>query len=336
MAEETEIYTIGNQKGGIGKTATAIGGAGAEAARGKKTLLIETDPSAHIARGLTWSASLEIEARQKRGIPTTPELEGWLAIEEEEAESAEKEGREATPIDLYRAPGPSLFQAMIPEATSMVGSAAKKKQKITPNQLIRVLPYEEFDLVPSHIELTNLQGWLHSVQRNRENRLRDFVLEILKMDVYDRIIIDTPPDLGPITDNALVAAAIHGGTIVPVEAETTSLNAIELFFEQIDSLREELNIVVPILAVVPNKVEDSSISTRTLRIMREQLVDQQGCLVTPFEIRKRTIQKDAYDVGRSVFSYWPKEHSPRQAIQEMRKWYTQLAEFVEQRTRERG
>jgi chromosome partitioning protein len=87
--------------------------------------------------------------------------------------------------------------------------------------------------------------------------------------------------LGNLTDNALNAAR---RVIIPIQAEATSVRALELLFDQIESVERGLNIKVQVLAVVPNLVQDSAIAKKIRTELRQAIP-----ALTPFELRKRVL-----------------------------------------------
>jgi len=75
--------------------------------------------------------------------------------------------------------------------------------------------------------------------------LRD-VIESIK-NSYDFIIIDTPPTLGLITINALVAAT-H--ILIPIQSSYLSLEGTDDLLETIDKIRKNINPRLEILGIV--------------------------------------------------------------------------------------
>ena len=329
------ILAIINQKGGVGKSALALALSAALAAKGKRVLLVDLDPTGHATRGLTWSVTGEIQAREQRGLPIPKELTHLARAEQDEQRQAEQEGREPELQELYRIDGFTLFQALVPEAVP----APSKKQprpQITPQQLIRALPGEQFDLLPAHEEMAaSLQQWLSNVP-NGEHRIRDFLNQI--EEEYDYVVIDSPPDLGPITDGILDAASdddAHGtvqsgdgGILVPLQADTESVNALDQLYGQIASLEQVLQIHVETLASIVNIYEDNKFSRKVLDKLKGV---GDNIHLAPFVIRKRNIIRDAYDAGQTVFTFWPEQRHQQADIQDLRKWFTQLADHMDAR-----
>jgi cellulose biosynthesis protein BcsQ len=143
---------------------------------------------------------------------------------------------------------------------------------------------------------------------------------------YDRVLIDCPPALGNLTDNALDAAR---RVVVPIQVEPTSVRALDLLFDQIESLERGLGVRVEVTAVVPNLVQRSGVAARIVEELRRAV----GA-VTPFELRKRVVLQDVWNGGRSTFRYVPSTPAHARARQAAIEGYRQLAAFVCARTPE--
>src|SRR3954468_1509110 len=179
--------------------------------------------------------------------------------------------------DLYLEEKNTLFEALT-------------DHKGDDGSLIHHIPHEKFDLIPSNYQMALIEQKLF-MTRNREHKLRELFEDISQK--YDVVLIDCPPNLGNLTDNALNAAR---RVVVPIQAETSSVRALDLLFDQIESIEHGLKIKITVLAVVPNLVQEAALSKRILSDLRANIP-----VVTPFEIKKRVVLQEAYDAGRSFF-----------------------------------
>jgi chromosome partitioning protein len=185
------------------------------------------------------------------------------------------------------------------------------------SDLIVQNPQEPFSVIPSTYKLMLAEQALY-MARNREHKLKGLLAELPP--AFDWVLIDCPPVLGNLTDNALNASR---QVVIPIQAEATSVRALELLFDQIESVEKGLNIQIRVLAVVPNLVQDSSLSRRILQELRESIPE-----VIRFEMKKRVLLQYAWERGVSIFAYQATSTTDEHTRQEITAQYTELAEFV--------
>jgi chromosome partitioning protein len=104
------------------------------------------------------------------------------------------------------------------------------------------------DVVPSNLRMVSAEKLIYR-ERVPEYRFKTLVEIWAATKQWDVIIIDCPPSLAILSDNALVAA---DQIIIPVESEDSSLFALELLMTQIAAARQEMRIDPEILGLVVN------------------------------------------------------------------------------------
>lgn len=106
---------------------------------------------------------------------------------------------------------------------------------------------EWFDVIPAHRDFDDLENRIRTTSY-AETWIRQEVVEPALGSDYDYVVIDSPPDLAPLSDASLIASQ-H--VIVPLLMSEASVSGFErMVDQQIRPLRQHLHI--DILALVPN------------------------------------------------------------------------------------
>jgi chromosome partitioning protein len=159
-----------------------------------------------------------------------------------------------------------------------------------------VIHHTEVDLAVSSIDLAGAELALSSMI-GRERALEKALAPV--REAYDYILIDTPPSLGLLTINALVAS---NGVIVPVQCEYLSLRGLVQLENTLSMIRENLNPEVGIEGILPTMYDNRTLHAReAVEILRENF----GDLVFDTKIRKTVRYAEAPVKGTSVLKYDP-------------------------------
>jgi len=159
-----------------------------------------------------------------------------------------------------------------------------------------VVHHTEVDLAVSSIDLAGAELALSSMI-GRERALEKAIAPVREN--YDYVLIDTPPSLGLLTINALVAS---NGVIVPVQCEYLSLRGLVQLENTLSMIRENLNPDVGIEGILPTMYDKRTLHSReAVEILQENF----GDLVFDTKIRKTVRYAEAPVKGTSVLKYDP-------------------------------
>lgn len=157
-----------------------------------------------------------------------------------------------------------------------------------------VREHAEMDVLPSNVDHHHTEREMTHVRRPTEQL--SLVLEGIGQE-YDYVLIDCPPSLGHLTDNALFAAR---NLLIPALAESTSKRAVELLFDHVTSIERDFEIGIQERAVVANRVEETNEAAEMMDWFARAFDD------TPrFEVRKRVALQRAHSAGGSLFEHDP-------------------------------
>jgi chromosome partitioning protein len=177
--------------------------------------------------------------------------------------------------------------------------------------ITEIIETHEIDIAPAGIELAGAELALSSMigrERALERALRPI------RDIYDYILLDTPPSLGLLTVNAMVAA---DGVLVPVQCEYLSLRGLAQLRETLAQVREHLNPRVDIVGILPTMYDGRTIHGReAVALLEESFGDR----VFETRIGKTIRFAEAPVEGMSVLRYDPQGQAAR--------WYRRLSREV--------
>jgi chromosome partitioning protein len=178
------IITIANQKGGVGKTTTAVNLAAALAHKGVRTLLVDVDPQAN-----TTMSFLDPRHVEK-----------------------------------------SMYDVLV--------------EGVPAGEIIAPTSIAHLDLAPARISLAKTESALVG-EFDAPFRLKDCLAPIA--DRYEFIVIDTPPTLGLITVNAMVAAT-H--LLIPIQSSYFALEGTDDLLETMEKIKARANPDLQLLGVL--------------------------------------------------------------------------------------
>jgi len=180
--------------------------------------------------------------------------------------------------------------------------------------LAEVIHAREIDVAAAGIELAGAELALSGMigrERALDRAIKSF------RGLYDFILIDTPPSLGLLTINAMVAA---DGVVVPVQCEYLSLRGLAQLRATLAQVREHLNPRVDIVGIIPTMYDGRTVHSReAVAILEENF----GEVVYNTRIGKTIKFAEAPVKGMSVLAY----DSGGQAA----RWYRRLADELLER-----
>lgn len=172
---------------------------------------------------------------------------------------------------------------------------------------------EDFHIIPSLPILSALEQEL-SGKKGRERHLGSKLAR--SNEVYDFVIIDSPPNVGILTFNALIAS---NEVIIPVEPSSFSLDGLDRLKETLELLESEIDHAVS-MNVLINNLEKG---TRFARDFVCELEKEHESILMNNTVSHSVRYKESAHMGVSIFEMKGVEHLQRE--------FLHIAEEIEER-----
>jgi len=205
-SRSTRVLAISNNKGGVGKTTTAMNLAGAFVLQERKVLVIDMDPQTNA------SIAFNVEVTKDN---------------------------------------PGIRHVLMNEKMPLQDCVYERG------------PFCDF--IPSDLQLEDIQRELYVDPQGRL-RLREKLQSAIGH--YDFILIDCPPDVGMLTQNALVAA---NEVLLPVDIGFFSIAGLSRMMQIVDGIRAKDNPDLKVLGILPTKYDGrTTLSDNTIAAIQKQ------------------------------------------------------------------
>jgi len=151
-----------------------------------------------------------------------------------------------------------------------------------------------YDLLPADEYLVNVEN---------DNDVKPTLLKKVLapvLDRYDYVVIDTPPALGNLSFNAMVASDY---IVVPSEVRPYSLKGLSALNQTIKTVQKHYNPNLKVLGILLVKYHDRTILNRDIKDMTEEYAAEMGTTVFETKIREGIAVGEAQTVREPLIAY---------------------------------
>ena len=158
----------------------------------------------------------------------------------------------------------------------------------------------DLDLLPSHPDLADTEAGMRATQVG----LLKGLLEPLE-NLYDFMIIDTPPSESYLTVNAL---AVADEVVIPLQAHFLAMRGLQDVLDEAEQVKKGLNPRLKVAGILPTMVNQRTNISKTVL---EAVKGQYGALLYPIEVEYSIRHAEASLAGVPIVLYDPKHQGSK-------------------------